>query len=212
MTAKISISRIHFPITSLGFGSRVGIWFQGCQIQCPGCISRDTWEPGVGQVDFDRVTELILPWTRQADGLTVSGGEPFDQPEALAALVRWWRKNADGDIFVFSGYPSETLFQRHSDILTSIDALVSDPFDSTSPQMLPLRGSDNQRLHLLSSLGQHRYEAIEQSSQLDVCFDGDTAWIAGIPTGRHLAEIRKRLNELGFSARTSNQLARGVRA
>ena len=39
----ISLSRLHFPVTTLGPGRRIGIWFQGCSIRCPGCISADTW-------------------------------------------------------------------------------------------------------------------------------------------------------------------------
>lgn len=212
MSTSVEISRLHFPITSLGFGSRVGIWFQGCRIQCPGCVSRDTWEPRTGQVDLDRVTEVVLPWTCQADGLTVSGGEPFDQPEALAELVRWWRQHASGDIFVFSGYPSEILWQQHVAVLEHIDVLMSDPFDASQSQTQPLRGSDNQRMHLLSPLAQERYQSLSTNDKLDICFDGDTVWIAGIPKPSHLAEIRKRLNDLGISAGISNQLAGGVRA
>lgn len=43
---EIAINKIHFPVSTLGFGQRLGIWFQGCSIRCPGCISRDTWEGG----------------------------------------------------------------------------------------------------------------------------------------------------------------------
>ena len=45
-TQSVSISRLHFPVTTLGPGHRIGIWFQGCSIRCEGCLSMDTWAPG----------------------------------------------------------------------------------------------------------------------------------------------------------------------
>lgn len=209
---SVHISRVHFPITSLGFGARLGIWFQGCSIRCPGCVSRDTWAPEPGRVEFDQLIEVIEPWARHADGLTVSGGEPFEQLNALAALLHWWRGKFQGDVLVFSGYSWETLSERFSATLADIDVLISDPFDSRQTQSKPLRGSDNQRMHLLTPLARDRYSTVSANNALDVCFDGDTVWIAGIPKPNDLNAIRKRLLELGISVATSNQLVAGVRA
>lgn len=209
---SIQISRVHFPITSLGFGARMGVWFQGCSIRCPGCVSRDTWAPEPGRVEFNKLTDVIEPWAKHADGLTVSGGEPFDQPDALAALLQWWRRYFQGDVLVFSGYSSETLSERFPETLADIDVLISDPFDSRQPQSKPLRGSDNQRMHLLTELARDRYSTVSATNALDICFDGDTVWIAGIPKPNDLNTIRKRLLELGISVATSNQIVAGVRA
>jgi anaerobic ribonucleoside-triphosphate reductase activating protein len=208
----VHISRVHFPITSLGFGARLGIWFQGCNIRCPGCVSRDTWSPEPGRIEFDKIIEVIEPWAKHADGLTVSGGEPFDQPAALWSMLRWWRDNFDSDTLVFSGYSSETLSEKFQEILVDIDVLISDPFDSRQTQSKPLRGSDNQRMHLLTQLARDRYSTIAATNALDICFDGDTVWIAGIPKPNDLNAIRHRLLALGISAATSNQLVTGVRA
>ena len=40
---RMRLSRLHHPVTTLGPGRRAGIWFQGCTIRCPGCMSVDTW-------------------------------------------------------------------------------------------------------------------------------------------------------------------------
>src|SRR5215831_1013285 len=87
MTMRISISRIHFPVSTLGPGQRIGIWFQGCSIRCPGCISMDTWAEGRGITTVEEVINSIIPWLSKADGITISGGEPFDQPDALLELT-----------------------------------------------------------------------------------------------------------------------------
>ena len=124
----ININRLHFPVSTLGFGKRIAIWFQGCSLQCPGCISRDTWAHDHGNIAFKALTKNVEHWLPQCDGLTVSGGEPFEQPSALERLLRWWRENHKGDILVFSGLSSEQINKKHSRILALIDVLISDPY------------------------------------------------------------------------------------
>ncbi|MGG7582215.1 4Fe-4S cluster-binding domain-containing protein [Rhizobium sp. Nf11,1] len=84
---------MHFPVTALGPGRRIGIWFQGCSIRCPGCISADTWTTGKGTTTLEEVVNTLQPWLPEAEGVTVSGGEPFDQQEALQSLL-WRRLNS----------------------------------------------------------------------------------------------------------------------
>ncbi len=68
---ELSLSRVHFPVTTLGPGRRLGIWFQGCSIRCPGCISADTWGPGRRRIALARLLADIQPWLEQAEGITV---------------------------------------------------------------------------------------------------------------------------------------------
>jgi anaerobic ribonucleoside-triphosphate reductase activating protein len=70
---------MHFPVTTLGPGRRVGVWLQGCSIRCQGCISVDTWIKDRGITTVDEVVTALQLWLSRADGITVSGGEPFDQ-------------------------------------------------------------------------------------------------------------------------------------
>ena len=37
------VNRVHFPVTALGPGRRLGVWVQGCSIGCAGCLAHDTW-------------------------------------------------------------------------------------------------------------------------------------------------------------------------
>ena len=86
------ISRLHYPVTALGPGRRLGVWVQGCPLACPGCIARDTWDPAGGHEVA--VADLTAVWQAAvddgADGLTVSGGEPLEQavPGRLPARRR----------------------------------------------------------------------------------------------------------------------------
>src|SRR5260370_30553154 len=104
MTASIALSRIHFPVTTLGPGRRIGIWFQGCSIRCPGCISMDTWAQDRGITTIDEVINAIAQWIPAADGITISGGEPFDQPVALIELLNKLRLLSAADVLAFTSY------------------------------------------------------------------------------------------------------------
>ena len=216
---KISLNKVHFPITTLGHGRRVGIWTQGCSIHCPGCISRDTWAPDDGRaVEVDALVATLAPWLAEADGVTISGGEPFDQPAALAELVAAIRQRNTGDVLVFSGYANEKLFAEHGALTAQLDVLISEPFEAGAGQTLALRGSDNQRVFLLSELARTRYPADLDNSpwpakrRLDVVVEGDAVWMAGIPHPGEMARLRQELARRGFACQTSDQPAPLVRA
>ena len=203
MTTEIAISRIHFPVTTLGPGRRVGIWVQGCSIRCPGCISIDTWVQGRGRTDVNKVLGAIAPWISTADGFTISGGEPFDQPDALSALLAGIRKLSAADILVFTGHALEAIGPKLSSMDGLIDALIADPFDESAPQTLALRGSDNQRLVLLTALGRERFADYERCVDVrergvDVMFDGNgEVWLAGIPARDDFRRLQYLLREAG---------------
>jgi anaerobic ribonucleoside-triphosphate reductase activating protein len=160
---------------------------QGCSIRCPGCISADTWAAGRGQTTVEEALVAIDTWLPHADGITISGGEPFDQPGALKELLRGIRARTKADILVFSGYPVEGISQHLEGMTGLIDALISDPFEVDGAQTKALRGSDNQRLHRFTPLGQTRLSSYERPiSAEDRRFDlmmGETGevWMAGIP-------------------------------
>lgn len=209
---KVAVSRIHFPITTLGPGRRLGVWLQGCSIRCPGCISVDTWDRGVGEVGLDGLLEAVALHAHKADGLTVSGGEPFDQPDALAALLREWRELSDRSALVFTGRELVDIapwLERNPGL---VDAVMAGPFRSDLPQTLALRGSDNQRLHTLTPLGAELSmfdrPADGSDRRLDVMFDEDgDAWMAGIPARGDLARLRRALTAAGHRAATSADAA-----
>lgn len=208
----LALSRLHFPVTTLGPGARVGVWFQGCSIQCSGCISPDTWAAGQGMTDLASTLEVLSIWAAQANGLTVSGGEPFDQPQALAALVAGWRAMSDTDVLVFTGFAFakvEPWLTEHPDL---IDALIAGPFEIGAPQTRALRGSDNQTLHILSERGA-RFAAFERPAaaadrRLDVMFDVDGgAWFAGIPARGDFVRFRQTMRAAGHQVQLSDQTA-----
>ena len=144
----------------------------------------------------------------QLDGVTISGGEPFDQPQALAALLEalhHWRQSAalDFDILCYSGYPLATLQKRHARLLGKLDALIPEQFVDAKPLTHVWRGSANQPLLPLSERGRGRYapfiEALaeEEGKRIQTMVEGGKVWFAGIPARGDMAALEAICRERG---------------
>ncbi|OZG70458.1 hypothetical protein BTA51_26175 [Hahella sp. CCB-MM4] len=181
---NIALSRMHFPVTTLGPGRRIGIWFQGCSIHCVGCVSKDTWATDVNQVNISEVEEAMLSWLPNSDGLTVSGGEPFDQFEQLLRILCFTKSNSSVSTLVYSGYHFADIEEKLKKLAPLVDILISGPFDFQQAQTKPWMGSDNQQLHLLTDLGKAAFADMEvlckSERGLDARIDTDEIWLAGI--------------------------------
>lgn len=206
---KLALSRVHFPVTTLGPGMRLGIWVQGCSIRCPGCISSDTWAKKAPDVEVAELLEHIQPWLDECDGITISGGEPFEQPEALEQLLRDIRELSGVSVLVYSGLPLEELASRDVVKQGLVDCLISDPFDVSTGQTKYLRGSDNQRMTCLTALGHKVFGSLDRSAtsadrRLDVMFDEHgEVWLAGIPSRGDMSRLQLILEGQGTYLRTT---------
>ena len=211
MNPSLRLSRIHYPVDVLGPGRRVGIWLQGCTLACSGCLSRDTWDPGAGTATtVDDVVAVVLELTdgHVVDGVTVSGGEPFQQPDALMTLLARLRSALDArgsirpvDILVYSGFALDVLRVDHSEVLAQIDALIPEPYAISNPSPGRWRGSGNQPLVLLSGLGAQRYtseDADELGAGIQVVVDDESVWMIGIPRRGDLPRMERLLAERGI--------------
>jgi anaerobic ribonucleoside-triphosphate reductase activating protein len=170
----------------------------------------DTWAPNRGVTTVEDVFNLIRPWLKRADGVTISGGEPFDQIDALRQLLMKIRGAHTGDVLVYSGYSFESLLEKLKAFGGLLDALIADPFQIDTAQLLPLRGSDNQRLVTFTPLGKERFRlfdrAINQSDRhLDVMFDDVTGevWFAGIPSRGDFGRLTALLSASGHNVMTT---------
>src|SRR5262249_16243026 len=138
-TVSLSISRIHFPVTTLGPGKRIGVWFQGCSIQCPGCISKDTWARKPANTTVSQVLEIGSEHRREADGLTITGGEPLEQSEGLLALLSGFRRllSPVADVLLYSGRTSDEVLRLFSSWPELVDAVIAEPYIEEEPQTRP---------------------------------------------------------------------------
>jgi len=150
---KLRLSGIKPESVVDGPGIRFVLYVQGCSRRCPGCHNPGTHDPA-GGVEAD--LGLVLGWIREArpalDGVTFSGGEPFEQAEALAELARGVRR-LGLDIVIYSGYTFEELLEKSEEdphvrgLLEAGSLLVDGSYIQEERDLaLPYRGSRNQRL------------------------------------------------------------------
>ncbi len=133
-----------------GPGRRTAIWVQGCRIRCPGCCNPELFGVSGGE---PWSTGALVHAARVAgtEGVTLLGGEPLDQPEAVTDLSRAARE-AGLSVLLYSGYARDEVCARAPDLLQWVDVLVDGPYDEQQPEGAARRwiGSRNQGLHFLT--------------------------------------------------------------
>ena len=132
-----------------GPGIRYTVFVQGCSHHCPGCHNPHTHDFAGGRVVDTEEIVAQLRGNPLLDGLTLSGGEPFEQPDACAELAR--QAHALGlNVWCYTGYMYEQLLAGDASrqaLLSELDVLVDGPFLLAERSLdLLYRGSRNQRL------------------------------------------------------------------
>ena len=98
-----------------GPGCRAVIWVTGCLRRCPGCMKPEFLPFDIGKlVTICEMVERISA-IDGLDGVTYSGGEPFEQSAPLAKLSRRL-KQTGLSIAAYSGYRHEAPTCRPSPI------------------------------------------------------------------------------------------------
>lgn len=135
---------IHDSIVD-GPGIRSVIFFQGCPHKCFNCHNPQTHSSEINQLtSIDAVVDKI---NKNCDfqKVTISGGEPFLQYEALLELVN---KLKDYHLWIYSGYTYQQLVDmNYTEVFEYIDALVDGLYlDDKRSLDSPYKGSTNQKI------------------------------------------------------------------
>lgn len=131
-----------------GPGVRLVVFTQGCKHQCTGCHNPETHDFSGG---YDIVIEEILTRLKEnpmIDGITLSGGDPFEQAESCSILAS--RAKVLGyNVVAYTGYTYEILLKnkKHLQLLQYVDILIDGRFEIEKMDLtLAFRGSSNQRI------------------------------------------------------------------
>ena len=137
-----------------GPGLRLAIFAQGCPHHCPGCHNPESHDfAGGSDMDTEKIIAR-MDANPLLDGITLTGGEPFEQPEACRILAD--AAHARGlNVWAYSGYTFEQLCAAPEKrrLLEACDVLVDGPFLLEERSLdLRFRGSKNQRVLKVSEL------------------------------------------------------------
>jgi anaerobic ribonucleoside-triphosphate reductase activating protein len=194
-----------------GPGRRSVVWFQGCTLNCPGC-----WNPETHPISVtpERSVEDIGSWILSCpdiDGVTFSGGEPFQQAADLLSLCEFLKSQRPSlSLAVFSGYTTRELssgrwtFRQNKDlglqgssflfrqIAQHLDLGIFGRFSrSQSSGDKPLCGSRNQEVVFFSD----RYSPEDlqpQCCEINISSDGTEMTVTGFPAPELVQILRAR--------------------
>lgn len=159
------IAGILSPVHSLGPGERICLWTQGCKKRCKGCISPELQPYKGHEVDEENLAKIIMQIAQMnhCTGVTISGGDPFEQPQALLKLLILLRKEFN-DILVYTGFELQeiqsglagTEAKKCPDYL---DVLIDGRYvEELNNNDCVLRGSSNQNIYFFNEELIPKYE------------------------------------------------------
>jgi anaerobic ribonucleoside-triphosphate reductase activating protein len=133
-----------------GPGARYCIWFQGCSRHCSGCWAKATWDFNGGkEIDAEKLLEDIKN-TKNIEGVTFLGGEPFEQSEVIEYLAKEIKKTGLS-LICFTGNKLEDIQKQYGNILENIDILIDGSYEKGKQDFSrPWVGSSNQKYHFLT--------------------------------------------------------------
>lgn len=134
-----------------GPGIRTTIFVTGCTHKCPNCFNEEYQDFNFGNPWTRKETDEVIEDLKldEVKGLTVLGGEPFQNEVDLLQVLRNIKKEVQKDIWIFSGYTYEEILkdQDKKKLLEECDVLVDGRFvEALKDLSLRFRGSSNQRI------------------------------------------------------------------
>ncbi len=130
-----------------GPGLRTSIYLAGCNHHCPGCHNPASWNfQGGEERTLDELMQVIA---YNEAPVTLSGGDPLQQPVGTRALIHRIKQELGYNVWCFTGYTWEEIMAdpKLLEVVQELDVLVDGPFVLGERDIsLRFRGSRNQRL------------------------------------------------------------------
>lgn len=168
---------------ALGPGLRYVIWVQGCPFRCPNCETPEgqSFEPKALININDLANDIIS--RKEIEGITISGGEPFEQADALVALLTKIRlSRPELTVISYTGYKYEQLTSDSAKAyLAELDLLIEGSYIHELNDNKGIRGSSNQRLIFLTErLRSEEQNLAEGKRKLEIIFQGTSYTVIGL--------------------------------
>lgn len=199
----LRVARVAHKTVAEGPGQRTALWVQGCSIRCKGCINPHLFSTRGGAL---MTPSGIVEGAVAAgdEGLTLLGGEPLDQIEAVADLARLAQEAGLG-VICFTGYVYDDISKVSNGgrLLRHVDLLIDGPYVAGSPETKrAMVGSSNQRfIHLTDRYADYEPERTPDKVELRILSTGEVSMVGFATTDR--------LNELANALGVRRSLAKG---
>lgn len=189
----LNVAAVRLRTRVNGPGLRAAVWVQGCTIRCPGCFNPDT-HPHVARElwDPDILADRML--NGPVEGISILGGEPFEQAAACTILAR--RARAAGkSVVTYSGYTAAFLrgspLPEVRDLLAASDLLIAGPYVAgRNNDGRGWHGSTNQEFVFLTDrYGSEVLDQLDGIPVVEARTDGRELDVTGIPASPDLVQL-----------------------
>ena len=194
--SALRVGRVLAETRAEGPGVRAAIWVAGCSLRCHDCFNEHLWSSENHPLQSTRDIGRDVLANEAIRGITLLGGEPFNQAGPLADLAQAARALGK-DVLTFTGYTYARLIRWSVDepdvgrLVSETDLLVDGPFlaDRVDTQR-PWLGSTNQTFLPLTGAGAALLPQPESTDRVEVTVHADgTVTINGWATRTTLEGI-----------------------
>jgi len=169
-----------------GPGARYVIWCQGCTLGCPGCFNPQT-HPRTGAArtrTAEDVADTVLAAAETAglEGVTLTGGEPLEQPEPVSVFCDRIRARSDLGIIVLTGFTRREIEQdrARTRAAAAADMVIAGRYNARRHLGRGLRGSDNKAYWARTS--RYRAEQFTEVPEVELIIAPDgSVTLTGLP-------------------------------
>ncbi len=186
----MNIAHIEQQSFIYGPGCRFVIWVQGCSIRCKGCWNQQMWSfDHRDTYSVEQLTDMILSEKEYIEGITILGGEPFDQFSETLLLCQKCQKLGFSTM-VFTGYElSEIENSEKSAIKSFADILITGRYiESLRTTNLQWIGSTNQQILFLSD--KYKDYTLKDANYIEIDIENEgKCTILGFPDRQDIKEI-----------------------
>lgn len=185
MNDTLRINTIVEMTRSEGPGSRFAIWVQGCSLQCPECCNPEMFSSSGGIViKIAKLLDMIGSISAKIEGVSLIGGEPFDQAQACGALAAGV-KNIGLGLMTFTGYDYYELKRKERNIplLKNTDLLKTGPYikEKRSIKRRWIGSSNQELIYLTDRYKGHPDIRSDFYQSITIDLSSDEAVISGWP-------------------------------
>ncbi len=210
---RLRIAKTLVGTEAEGPGLRAAIWLQGCSLRCTNCcnpemlgdkggemhsvdaLGRHLWGHSLAEKPSS-ASEKNRVGIAPIEGITLLGGEPFEQAAGAAALAKG-AQIAGLSVMVFSGYTIGELRDRSDpaidELLAHCDLLVDGRYRESEPESeRRWIGSKNQVMHFLSDRYDPSEPQFREPNTVEIRFKPGHLTVSGWPSASHLVDPRRR--------------------
>ncbi|MER7276310.1 4Fe-4S single cluster domain-containing protein [Dactylosporangium sp. NPDC000244] len=179
MTGSLLVHAIVPRSRANGPGERMTVWVQGCTLACGGCFNPGT-HPG-GEAATSVAELLAMAEALPIEGVTLTGGEPLQQAEGVAAFGAGLKARTGLGLIILTGYSRREIEDDPARLaaVAHADLVVAGRYQRLAHLGGGLRGSSNKAYWWLT--GRYRGVELEALPDLEVLVGADgTLTITGM--------------------------------